>query len=75
MSAEVYETERRPFFGDTGPTKVWYFRVRAHNGEIVAQSEGYNSKAAAEKGLRALRRALIPNTVPCDCERKGNPLP
>lgn len=40
----------------------WYFRVRAANGEIVAQSEGYTSKAAAEKGVRALRRALMPGT-------------
>lgn len=38
----------------------WHFRVRAANGEIVAQSEGYSSKQGAQKGLRALRRAVLP---------------
>lgn len=47
--------------GTTWPDK-WYFRVRARNGEIVAQSEGYTTRAAAEKGIRALRRALLPGT-------------
>lgn len=36
----------------------WYFRVKAPNGEIVAQSEGYNSAAGREKGIKALRKAV-----------------
>jgi uncharacterized protein YegP (UPF0339 family) len=30
----------------------WYFRLVGNNGEIVAQSEAYNSKQSAEKTLR-----------------------
>lgn len=41
----------------------WYFRVKAANGEIVAQSESYTTKHSAEMGIRALRRALIPNSA------------
>lgn len=59
-AVEVYETLRFRGHGDDGPATEWRFRVKAFNGEIVAQSEGYSSKAAAEKGVRALRRALIP---------------
>lgn len=57
---EVYETE--PRVGDVDPHPEWRFRVKAPNGKIVAQSEGYVDKAGAEKGVRALRRALLPNS-------------
>lgn len=43
-------------------TAEWYFRVKAANGEILCQSEGYTTKVDAERGLRALRRALLPGT-------------
>lgn len=33
---------------------IYRFRVRAANGKIVAQSEGYRSKASRAKGIRAL---------------------
>lgn len=36
----------------------WRFRVRAGNGQIVAQSEGYTTKRGASKGVRALKRAV-----------------
>lgn len=77
MSVEIYPTAGRlyPRTENVKPWTEWRFRVKAFNGEIVAQSEGYTSKAAAEKGVRALRRALLPNVVPCDCEKRGNPLP
>lgn len=52
--AEIYARAQK----DGDPR--YYFRVIAANGEIVAQSEGYTSKASAEKGLRALRRSLLP---------------
>lgn len=32
----------------------YYFRVRAGNGKIIAQSEGYNTKRARDNGIRAL---------------------
>lgn len=35
----------------------WRWRLRAKNGEIVAQSEGYPSKSNAERGARDARAA------------------
>lgn len=37
--------------------RQWYWHLRASNGEIVAQSEGYTRKADAERGARDARRA------------------
>ena len=37
----------------------WYFRVIAANGEIVAASEGYTTKAGAEEGVEAMYRATL----------------
>lgn len=47
---------------DLEPRTNYYFHVKAANNEILAQSEAYTSKAAREKGIRALRRALLPAT-------------
>jgi len=33
-----------------GKDGQWYFRVKAGNGQIVAQSEGYTRKYDAKKG-------------------------
>ena len=33
----------------------YYFRLKAGNGEIIAQSEGYNTAAARDKGIRSVR--------------------
>lgn len=33
----------------------WRWRVRAGNGEIVAQSEGYTTKADAKRGAETMR--------------------
>ena len=49
----------------------WRFRIRAANGEIVAASEGYTTKASAEKGVRALRRALLPGTRDAEAMAKA----
>lgn len=38
--------------------KRWYFRVRAGNGEIVAQSEGYSRRIDAIGTVHALRSAI-----------------
>lgn len=62
---EVYETFRKfvAFAGVSGaPATEWRYRVKAGNGEILCQSEAYTTKADAERGLRALRRALLPGT-------------
>ncbi len=32
----------------------WYFRARAGNGKIVAQSEGYTRKANCLNGIKAV---------------------
>lgn len=34
----------------------WRFRVKANNGEIVAQSEGYEKKSGAVRGVAAIIR-------------------
>lgn len=36
----------------------WYWHVKARNGRVVAQSEGYKSKQGAIKGVTALGKAL-----------------
>jgi uncharacterized protein len=40
-----------PFCGKDGQ---WYFNLKAANGEIVSQSEGYESREAAAKGIEAV---------------------
>lgn len=72
IGVEVYETSRFPLFQDSNKSLTeWRFRIRAVNGEIVAQSEGYTTKAAAEKGVRALRRALLPGTRDAEAMAKA----
>jgi len=34
----------------------WYFRLRAVNGKIIAQSEGYSRKRNALKGIAAIKK-------------------
>jgi uncharacterized protein YegP (UPF0339 family) len=41
-----------------GKDGKWYFNVRAANGEIVAQSEGYEKLESAQHGVRVLRDLL-----------------
>lgn len=36
-----------------------YFHLRAGNGEIVIQSQGYSSKSAADKGIAAVKKAAV----------------
>jgi uncharacterized protein YegP (UPF0339 family) len=37
----------------------WYFSLFAKNHEIIASSEGYESRQGALKGVRAVRRACF----------------
>lgn len=48
MSAryELYRSERN---------SQYYFRLKAGNGEIILQSEGYHNKAGAENGIQSVR--------------------
>jgi len=39
------------------------FHLKAANGEIVAASQGYESKANAEKGIQAVKKAAADATV------------
>lgn len=34
----------------------WYFRLKAGNGEIIAQSEAYNTKQGAMKGVASVQQ-------------------
>jgi hypothetical protein len=38
---------------------MYRFRVVAANGEIIAQSEQYSSRQAAEKGVNALLKTVL----------------
>lgn len=70
IGVEVYESPH--FTQEVGaPATDWRFRIRAANGEIVAASEAYTTKAAAEKGIRALRRALLPGTRDAEAMAKA----
>jgi len=42
-----------------GKDKMYYFRVKAGNGEIVANSEGYTSKQMCIKGINSLRNNIF----------------
>lgn len=39
-----------------GSNSQHYFRLKAGNGEIILQSEGYVNKAGAENGVESVRR-------------------
>lgn len=42
-----------------GAKRFWYWRLRAANGEIVAQSEGYSTERDAQRGADATVRAAL----------------
>ena len=42
--------DRRTLWG-----RRWYFRFRAANGEVMAQSEAYNSRAARDDAVFSVR--------------------
>lgn len=41
-----------------GSDNQWYFHLRAANGEIVLQSEGYVRKAGAQNGIKVIKRSV-----------------
>lgn len=42
-----------------GSDGKWYFNIKAANGEIVAQSEGYDRRRSAEHGYNVLRHLVM----------------
>lgn len=47
-----------------GTNGKYYFRLKASNGEIIAQSEGYSSKQGAQDGVASVKKnAPIATTV------------
>lgn len=34
----------------------WRFNLKASNGQVIASSEGYNSKDAAKNGIESVRK-------------------
>ena len=47
-----------------GANGKYYFRLKASNGEIIAQSEGYSSKQGAQDGIASVKKnAPIATTV------------
>ena len=42
----------------------WRWHLKAGNGEIVAQGEGYRTRAGALRGVAAVRRAAAIATAP-----------
>ena len=39
-----------------GKNGEYYFRLKAPNGEVIADSEGYRSKAGARNGIDAVKK-------------------
>lgn len=58
-------------FRGTVFTETIYFHLRAANGKILLQSEGYTTKTKALNGIRAIHRAChnIEDGVPDDSIR------
>lgn len=57
QTAENYETATNPKFEmyeDKGGE--YRFRLKSRNGQIIATSEGYKTKAACENGIESVRK-------------------
>jgi uncharacterized protein YegP (UPF0339 family) len=59
MKIEIFA--RRALLGG----KQWYFRVKARNGETIAQSEGYRNRADCRQTAQLLREKLGTATIHC----------
>lgn len=55
LRVEAADTGGASFNLFTGADGEWYFNLRAANGEIVLQSEGYVQRAGAENGIASVR--------------------
>jgi uncharacterized protein YegP (UPF0339 family) len=59
MSGRAHYSE--PFQGKDG---LWYFHLQSGNGEVVSQSEGYETEAGAERGIEDAKRVARGADVP-----------
>ena len=57
ISEEIHD-KRNCFEVFKGKDNQFYFRLRAGNRQIIAQSEGYKRKASAINGINAVRRIV-----------------
>lgn len=65
MQKEIMKTKMKPVeVFKSFDNKQWYFRVRARNGEILCQSEGYKNKKDCEKALSVLWSVLTKHLMP-----------
>lgn len=46
-----------------GTNGLFYFRLKAENGEKIAQSEGYTTKQGALNGIAAVKRCASAGVV------------
>lgn len=46
-----------------GSDDKFYFHLKADNGEIIAASQGYTTKQAAEGGIDAIKRTALTATL------------
>ena len=49
-----------PFEVFRGEDGQWYWRLKAANGEIIAQSEGYQRRQSALEGIESVRNNAAP---------------
>lgn len=60
QTVEGFETVTNPKFELYADKRGEYrFRLKARNGEIIATSEGYASKAACENGIESVRKNAL----------------
>jgi uncharacterized protein YegP (UPF0339 family) len=45
--------------------KQWYFRIKARNGQKLAQSEGYYNRADCRQTAQLLRDGMATATIHC----------
>lgn len=50
---------------EKGTDGKWYFHLQAANGEIVMQSEGYETEGGAKEGIAAARHAAAEDADGC----------
>jgi hypothetical protein len=46
-----------------GVDRLFYFHLKAENGEIIASSQGYTTKQSAENGIAAIKRIASQTVV------------
>lgn len=43
-------------FWQSKKDEKWYFHLKAANGKIILQSEGYNTKKSCKEGITAIKK-------------------